>query len=793
MNKSTHGETHVQPLKQGEVIGNQLTLGSYPSLYPRMEEDRVLALDSFHILNEEPIPLLDLLCQFAASYCNMPIAAVTLLNRHSLWLKATHGIKRHQIRREDSFCTYNIVHHEEFLVIPDTLQDPRFATNVQVTEFPFIRFYAGAPLVSAGHYLGCFCVLDTKPGSLSGEQLALIRRLAKTTVTILEESKAMKDLAALHHLEKEVYNKILLSTADLAAAAPSFDAALTTLMGHLDPSLGWLSARIRNMQTGGTTGIYYNKSLAPDPELPLIWQKIDSSQSHPLALDPHTEFISSAPLRVEYSYLCIPVRIRDRLVALLEFLYPDHRRADPRVREIYSLIAANLAIVAERELVNVELLHMAQHDPVSGAATRGRFIEQLDRTIKELMPTGTPNVILFCFDVNDFMSINDDLGYEVGVKLLREITARAEHLCKPGDFLGRLVGGEFLLLMHQNDPNEEISKLITRVSATLNGPSLNGPYLIGENEIEITMSIGCVFLTNQDVPAEELIRRAEEAMHMVKNGYGMEVCIADEEVLKAFHKRRWLDRKVKDAVRSNRLTLFYQPIVRISDESIVGAEALIRLIDLDGKIVVAEDFITALERTRLLPRVDEWVFSEVLHILKQNSSTLASVPDFYCSVNISPEIIATDTLRNRFLSLLRNEEVSPCSIHVEITEKALLPKNARVNANLKLLRDTGILIALDDFGTGYSNLSLIATHPVDFIKIDRSFLTEIVTGNKTLNSLLASITDIARNFGCKTIAEGVEDKAQALHLKSLGCDYAQGYLFGQPMPLENFINFVQSR
>ena len=188
--------------------------------------------------------------------------------------------------------------------------------------------------------------------------------------------------------------------------------------------------------------------------------------------------------------------------------------------------------------------------------------------------------------------------------------------------------------------------------------------------------------------------------------------------------------------------------------------------------------------------MDEWVFSDILKTLTENSSLLESLPEFYISLNVSPELLAAESLNDRVISQLQNEHLDPKFIHVEITEKALLQNSTQVMSNLKLLKDIGILVALDDFGTGYSNLQFLTKFSVDIIKIDRSFMAGIVPGHKQLNSLLSSITDIASNFGCAMIAEGVEKKQDAEKLLSLGCRYAQGYLYGRPMPFEEFKIFA---
>jgi len=766
----------TQPLSN-----NHQGIGAANPPLPHFEEERLYLLNSFGILNEEPIPILDILTRYAAEFCEVPIAGISLVDRHKLLFKSiTSEVEPVQRDRESSFCAHALIAPEELFVVPDTLLDTRFLANEQVTKKTPIRFYASARLMtSSGHALGCFFLMDTKPGALTPDQGAFLSSMARETMNYLEGEKSKKELARLLHLEKEVYNKLLLATANLATSAPTFDEALHNMVINLDPKLGWLSARIRNMQTGGTTGIYYNPTLSEDPELPLIWQRLDNEPSRPRSDVPHTDFINSAPLRPEYSHLVVPVRVRERLIAVMEFLYPDHRNADPRIRDVFNLIAANLSIVAERELLNMDLKYKSEHDHISGAPNRELFVQRLNRILHEGSTLSNRKIILFCFDINGFQSLNDDYGYEAGVQILRELTKRAQRVCREDDMIGRLVGGEFLLLLHEKEPFTDLITIIERVKS-----SLIGIYNLEDVQIEITLSMGCVVIGATEGSPDELIRRAEEAMHLVKEGTYRDVCVADEQVTRDSLDRKSMNRKVKDAVRNNQLTLHYQPIVEMPYGRIVGAEALLRLINQDGTLIKATHFIEAMERMHLLEQVDAWVISEILLTLKNNPSILERIPGFYFSHNITPAVIGRPSFYEHFISQIIHSGIPSTAVRIEITEKALLPDNQYLIKNIEMLKAHGISVALDDFGTGYSNLQIIAKYPINTIKIDRSFLAGIVPGNTQINALLHSITDIAKNLGCSMVAEGIEQLEQAEHLLSLGCIYGQGYFYAKPMPLK---------
>ena len=775
-----NGQHHIQPAGLFEKGGSEA------AMHPR-EEERLARLHGLEILDSEPDPVLDCLTEIAANTCNAPIALISLVDRDRQWFKSAHGMNCGETHRKHSLCAHAILDATGALLVEDTHLDARFADNPLVTGEPFIRFYAGFPLTTNdGLPLGTLCVIDRKPRTLDEPRIQILGKLAKLATRVLESQCAGARLRNLLHLEKEVYNRLLRSSSELINVAPTFDDALEYLMNHLDPNLGWLSARIRNIGSGSAGGINYNPTLPTDPELPLLWKMIDATPDQPTNAEASTEFVRSAPDRPEYTHLIVPIRIRSRLAATLEFLYPDHRRIDPRVREVFDLMASNLAIVAERELVNVELLHQATHDHLTGAANRPVIISELEKSIRR-SGTSSPDTALFFFDIDGFKEINDNFGHETGDRLLIEIAQRLGANCRPGDLLGRLSGDEFVLLVRNLDIAKGLSPFTERLRK-----SLSRSFMLGDLEIRISSSIGCVVLTDPRLSPNEILRRAEEAMYLVKSGVRKDFCLADEEVVKEFQARRSLDRKIKAAVHENRLFLVYQPIIDLETGRITGVECLLRMLDEDGKVLPASSFMTALERTRYLPRVDEWVLSEAIRIFHgRTTKRILGMNGFRFSVNVSPAILSGKGFAQSCLSQLQRAGIAPTCLTLEIIESHLLPNNPVLLANLTTLRSLGVHIAVDDFGTGYNNLQHLSSLPIDIMKVDRSFLGGITTGGTTKNALLGAIVGIGKNLGYSIVVEGVEEKAQADYIRNLGCRYVQGFLYARPMPIEDFILYFE--
>jgi len=318
--------------------------------------------------------------------------------------------------------------------------------------------------------------------------------------------------------------------------------------------------------------------------------------------------------------------------------------------------------------------------------------------------------------------------------------------------------------------------------------------MLGDLEIRVHSSIGCAVISQNDVPPNEIIRRAEEAMYLVKNGERRGFCIADEQVVSEFKEKRRIERSVKQAFRDGEMMALFQPIIDLRDGSIIGCETLIRLRCRDGSVMSGHEFLPVIQRSRFQIQLDEFAFAETLRCFRtEEGRRLLELPSFRFTVNVSPAFLATTGYAENCLRLLSEALIPPSRLGIEITESMILPTEKTVILNLDLLRKNGVVVSLDDFGTGYSNLQQLAGFPIDVIKIDRDFITGIARGDLTKNSLLVAILGIGKNLGYKIVAEGVEEQLQADYLRSMGCDYAQGYLYAKPMPIADLVALIGTR
>jgi EAL domain-containing protein (putative c-di-GMP-specific phosphodiesterase class I) len=354
--------------------------------------------------------------------------------------------------------------------------------------------------------------------------------------------------------------------------------------------------------------------------------------------------------------------------------------------------------------------------------------------------------------------------------------------------MGRLSGDEFVLISLGIADRKALEQLLDRIHR-----NLSMPLSLVELEIRIGSSIGCCMLDSNEISASEIIRRAEEAMYLVKTGKRKHFCIADNQLIKEFKCRHDLDRLIRESVKEKRMFIALQPIIDIKTGAVVSAEALFRIVDKQGTVLKAGSFMESLDRLRILPAIDEWVFDETLRIIQAHLQEFSATPDFRISINVSPSILVTHGYAMRCLERLKDAKIPPSMFRIEIVETHLQTNNPRLLENLNEFRKAGVHIAIDDFGTGFSNLQYLTTLPIDTIKIDKSFLKGIIPGDQHSNDLLRAITGIGQIFNYTLIAEGVEQESQAKYLTSLGCTLMQGYLYGKPMKVDDFIKTLNSQ
>jgi diguanylate cyclase (GGDEF)-like protein/PAS domain S-box-containing protein len=426
---------------------------------------------------------------------------------------------------------------------------------------------------------------------------------------------------------------------------------------------------------------------------------------------------------------------------------------------------------------------MAHHDLLTGLANRTNFVEKLEEAGARLRRRHETFTV-FMLDLDRFKNVNDSLGHPAGDALLKETANRLMKALRETDLVARLGGDEFAIIQTgELDQRGAAVELAKRIIALI-----SAPYDLNGNMVTIGTSIGIATAREPGVDSDTLMKQADLALYRTKsegrNGY----CFFDERMTADADARRQLEADLRDAIAGGQIEIHYQPILHVKTRRLFGLEALARWRHPIKGFVPPSEFIPLAEETGFIVPLGEWVLHKVCETAKRWP------PGVKVAVNISAVQFAKSDLLEVVTRTLTETGLPPERLELEITETALLEKEAGVLATLQQLERLGIGISLDDFGTGYSSLRYLTTFPIDKIKIDKSF-TQNITHRADCAAVVASVLALGSGLDVATVAEGVETKQQFDILRASGVNYVQGYLFGAPCPAEeiDFKRFEENR
>ena len=429
--------------------------------------------------------------------------------------------------------------------------------------------------------------------------------------------------------------------------------------------------------------------------------------------------------------------------------------------------------VRERKRLEAELTHQAFHDSLTGLANRALFNDRLTHALTRGARQGRMLAVLF-MDLDNFKVINDSMGHEAGDQLLIEVSRRMLRSLRPGDTAARLGGDEFTYLLEDLKHQQEAVEVAQRLLR-----ALQLPIIIDDQELLVAGSIGIAIAVDSDVTPEDLLRHADVAMYHAKHqGKGRVAQYEPELEVQAWARLR-LEQDLRRALDRGEFLLVYQPIMRLTEDHVFAAEALVRWLHPEKGMITPAHFIPLAEETGLILPLGTWVLETACRQMRQWQEVLAERAPKIISVNLSVRQMQDPKLVEIVAGILEKTGVDPACLALEITESALMDADAL--GAIENLRQLGVRLGIDDFGTGYSSLTYLQRLPVDFVKIDHSFIDGL--GRDANDTVITSgIIDLAHALKLSVIAEGVELSDQLERLRALGCDFAQGYYLARPMP-----------
>ncbi|WP_370326433.1 putative bifunctional diguanylate cyclase/phosphodiesterase [Euzebya sp.] len=452
----------------------------------------------------------------------------------------------------------------------------------------------------------------------------------------------------------------------------------------------------------------------------------------------------------------------------------DQQLPGPLGEELARSVRVLSGSIHDRSELQDRLAHQATHDGLTGLPNRVAAIESLANRIARGRRRGHLVAVAF-IDLDGFTRINDTYGHDAGDAVLRCVADRLGEASRDVDVVARLGGDEYLVVF------EEVSDVHAALTAARRiAERVAEPIRHGGRTLRVGASIGLAFAQDGADEPLELLAKAEIAVHRARLA-DEPVALFDEAQQEALRRRTAIEAALRDELAAGgpNLELHYQPIIRAADQSLRGFEALIRWSGPDGALIPPAEFIGVAEASPLVVQLDRWVLTTALAQLAawHRHPALAHVD---LSVNVSGRHVLSRDFAPHVRDALASVDVSPERLIIEVTETVLLDDLIVAVENLEEVRAMGIRVAVDDFGTGYTSLAHLRRLPMDELKIDRSFLSDL--GQPQNRDLVRTVNELARHVGVPTVAEGIETAEQYAILREIGCDDVQGYLFGRPMP-----------
>lgn len=715
------------------------------------EARRLAALRATQLLDTPSEARFDRWVQLARKTFDVPISLVSFVDADRQWFKAAEGMTERETPRSISFCSHAI-QQPKIMVVEDATKDERFQHNPLVVNEPGIRFYAGAPLQTPnGEQVGTLCIIDTQPRQLTAEQMISLRALGdavQAEMNLHAYQSAAEELVQ-QQTQTTATNERLSSIYDLAPVGISICNAEGQLI-----EANHAAEAILNQNVEALT-----HRQIDDPD----WRIFDERGF----ILPPEAFASTRALREQRS-------VTNQIIKLEQGAYSVW----------LSVSAAPLpdggAIIVYSDISNLKqqqdrIRYLAAHDQLTGLCNRSEFMHELDGRIAVARNTDQ-TLSVITFDINHFKEINESAGHSIGDQLLLEVAKRLQRHVRSRDLVARIGGDEFAIVTFHHEA--ELDALIERLLQ-----QLSQAYEIQSAEFRIGISAGVATLPRHSDSADVLLRRADMAMFHAKT-MNLSYCRYHDALNNFYLRRIALVEGLEYAIRTSALRPYLQPQLNIETGELVGAEVLLRWQDPDFGWVSPGEFIPLAEERGLICRITQYVIRCVLEQLQTWSEQGLEMRG-RVGINISIRDLEQPLFVEELLEQVEAAGCHPKQLELEITETAFMRDPEVALATLSKLHAAGFSLAIDDFGIGHSVLNYLKQIHADVLKIDISFTRELLTSAAD-KAIIQTIIATAKIFGMKTLAEGVESAEQAQELHRLGCDYAQGYWYGEPQPISEF-------
>jgi diguanylate cyclase (GGDEF)-like protein/PAS domain S-box-containing protein len=692
------------------------------------------------------------LADVAARVLKVPMAVISTADDGGSWAASPdEGGTAWRARREAplsrSLCQFAVAAGKP-LLMEDARQHPLVLDNpaVWLGEVG----YAGIPIVDGeGRVRGSFAAIDDRPRAWSDDDVAVLEQLAAVAGVALERQAGAERRGA-RGAARRAAGRVSLRMLEKAVETMQLGVTITDLDGRIVYTNS-AEARMHGYRVDELIGMHARVFAPPEHAKVLDQEAIGDVSSW-----------SRETTNVRRDGSVFPVLLRSDVVT------------DARGRPVG--IVTCCEDVTYRKRMERQLLHNAFYDPLTGLPNRALFVNRLERSI-ERARRGDAGFGVLAVGLDRFKLVNDSLGHAAGDALLLAVAGRLKKILRGETMVAHLAGDEFAILLDELDGLHDATRVAARVQE-----AFEGAFLLTGHELFTTCSIGIALSeTGYDAP-DDVIRDATMAMYRSKAAGRGSYEVFDQAMHAQAMDRLHLESDLRRALERGELRLHYQPIVSLATGRIAGFEALLRWEHPERGLVQPDEFIDVAEDTGLIGPIGLWVLREAcaqLHRLRGHGGDRRLT----IAVNLSPRQFAEPDLVEQVAAIVREAEIDPACLKLEITESVIVQHSDAVSAKLAGLKALGLQLYIDDFGTGYSSLSYLHRLPLDALKIDRSFVR--ANGGGQNLQLVRAIVALAHALDVVVVTEGVETPEVLAELRSLRCEYGQGFFFSRPIEGEH--------